>query len=82
MARQTSNISEWWQALVKPEEAARLVLDDSAHPGFIRFLVMAVAALYGFYGPSMGLFRGYYPAVASGLKLPFLFIFHEQTDQR
>ncbi|MCX7046340.1 MAG: hypothetical protein NTX50_12750 [Candidatus Sumerlaeota bacterium] len=74
MTRLTSNISVWWQALVRPEEAARLVLDDSAQPGFIRFLLATVAALYGFYGPSMGLFRGYYPALASGLKLPFLFI--------
>jgi len=64
----------WWEALVSPECAGRLVLETSDRPGFNRFLVTGIILLYMFYGLSMGLFRGGVPAVVSGLKLPFLYL--------
>jgi hypothetical protein len=64
----------WWRALVRADEAGRVVLGDGGRPGFGRFLVVAVTVLYAIYGWSMGLFRGGWPGVVSGLKLPFLFL--------
>jgi glucan phosphoethanolaminetransferase (alkaline phosphatase superfamily) len=68
------HIVTWWDVLVHPEYAGRLVLDRDKHPGFNRFLTIGIALLYLVYGLSMGLFRGYGPAIVSGLKLPFLYL--------
>ncbi|MBM3333399.1 hypothetical protein FJY63_01945 [Candidatus Sumerlaeota bacterium] len=67
-------VALWWDALVHPDRAGRLVLDKRIGRGFDRFLVAGIAALYALYGLSMGLFRGYGPAAVSGLKLPFLYL--------
>ena len=65
----------WWDALVRPENAGQLVLEREKRPGFNSFLAAAITALYMLYGVSMGLFRGYYPAAVSGIKLPFIYLF-------
>ncbi len=67
-------IRRWWQALVQPETAGRLILGRERLPGFDLFLALAIAALYAVYGVTMGLFRGAYPAAVSGLKMPFLYL--------
>lgn len=65
----------WWRSLLSPREAAGVIMgaDEARRPGFIRFLAALTLALYGFYGVSMGLFRGALPAVVSGVKLPALY---------
>ncbi|MBI4556672.1 MAG: actin-binding WH2 domain-containing protein [Candidatus Hydrogenedentes bacterium] len=65
----------WWQAMVRPSASASLVLESTGKTGFNAFLVGFGALLYAFYGASMGLFTGWYPAVVSGLKLPALYLF-------
>ena len=65
----------WWQALVHPETAGSVILGEDTPAGFNRFLILSVAAMYAVYGVSMGLFRGFYPAAVSGVKLPFLYLF-------
>ena len=69
-----SHLRTWWNALVRPESAGRLVLGIEARPGFDRFLIVSLALAYFAYGFGMGIFRGFYPAVVSALKLPFLYI--------
>jgi hypothetical protein len=69
------HISVWWDALVHPENAGHLVLGIEERAGFNRFLVVGTIVLYGLYGLSMGLYRGALPAVISGFKLPFLYLF-------
>lgn len=69
------HVSVWWDALVHPEKAGRLVLGRERLPGFTRFLVLGIAFLYLAYGFPMGLFRGAWPGIVSGLKLPFLYLF-------
>lgn len=66
--------SVWWEALVHPEQAGREVLDATARRGFTRMLTALVMALYFVYGGTMGSFLGWFPAMVSALKLPFLFI--------
>jgi len=68
------HLQVWWDALVHPQTAGRLVLRDDADAAFERFLCLAIALLYAFYGASMGLFRGRLPAAGSAAKLPFLFL--------
>ncbi|MDK2971228.1 MAG: hypothetical protein PWP23_983 [Candidatus Sumerlaeota bacterium] len=68
-------LQTWWGALVEPHRAGRIVLGSEAPPGFTRRLTLAVAVLYCIYGVSMGSYRGIYPALISGLKLPFLYLF-------
>ena len=67
------HVARWWDALLHPERAGQLVLAEGG-AGFDRFLVVAVFALYFVYGFSVGLFRGVYPAIVAGLKLPFLYL--------
>jgi hypothetical protein len=70
-----NHLETWWQGLVQPEKAGRIVLGVYLQPGFDRFLIFGIVILYALYGLSMGLFRGGPAAVVSGLKLPFLYIF-------
>lgn len=72
--KETSHISIWWNALLRPEAAAGVVLGPGAPPGFDRFLCLAACALYGVYGVGMGSFRGPVSGIASGIKLPFLYL--------
>jgi hypothetical protein len=65
----------WWEALVRPDQAARLVVESDAGRGLSRFLTVLVSLLYGLYGTGMGLFRGMVPAAVSGAKLPLLYLF-------
>jgi len=65
----------WWDALIHPDRAARLVLEKEKRAGFNPFLATCIVLLYMLYGVSMGMFRGYWPALVSGLKLPFLYLF-------
>ena len=78
-ARNTQGIMQhaatWWDALIHPEQAGRLVLEGRRLSAFDQSLAMGVAVLYGIYGLSMGLFLGVIPALISGLKLPLLYVF-------
>ncbi len=67
------HVTTWWDALLRPERAAQLVLAGGG-PGFGRFLASAVFVLYCVYGLSMGLFRGCFPSIVSGIKLPLLYL--------
>ena len=69
-----AHLAGWWDALAHPEQAGRLVLGTTARPGFTLFLVGIVAVLYSVYGVGMGMFRGGFPALVSGLKLPLLYL--------
>jgi hypothetical protein len=69
------HVVAWWQALVSPETAGQLVLDRDGSPGFNTFLAIGIATLYGIYGITMGIYQGALPALISGLKLPFLYLF-------
>jgi hypothetical protein len=69
------HLDTWWEAVLHPRQAGRLVLRTDRYPGFTRFLTVVVAALYLFYGFGMGLFHGPGAALFSGLKLPLLFLF-------
>lgn len=69
-----SHASLWWNALSRSEVAPGVVLGTEIRPGFDRFLLAGACALYGFYGFGMGMFRGALPGLASGLKLPFLYV--------
>lgn len=73
MGKQRSYLTDWWGALVHPEQAGHLVLAAGEYAGFSRFLILLIGLLYALYGFSMGCFRGLIPGVVSGLKLPFLF---------
>ncbi len=64
----------WWQALTLPAHGGRLVLEDRPPPHFDAALLAGAALLYAVYGAAMGLYRGYYPAAVSGVKLPLLFL--------
>ncbi len=68
-------VNHWWAALLHPEEAGRVVLGQGTPPGFTWRLAALVIVSYGIYGFCMGIFRGLYPGIVSGLKLPFLYIF-------
>ena len=68
-----ARLTDWWEALVHPDCAGRLVLETEARPGFSRFLVILIALLYALYGLSMGVFRGWAPGMVACAKLPFLF---------
>lgn len=63
----------WWNSLLHPAQAGELIM-STARQGLFRRLVTAIALLYAFYGFSMGLFRGYYPAVISCFKLSLLYL--------
>lgn len=65
----------WWDALVHPDSARDLILKARGFDKFDRFLLVGVGLLYLSYGFSMGLFRGLFPALIAGAKLPFLFLF-------
>jgi hypothetical protein len=67
-----SLLAVWWEALVTPDVGARLVVEQGAAPGLLRFLTVVIALLYALYGAGMGLFRGAFPAVVSAAKLPML----------
>lgn len=64
----------WWEALLQPAAAGQLVLGRTAPPGFTRRLALAVVLMYAVYGFCMGLFRGWFPALVSAGKLPFLYL--------
>lgn len=70
-----SLVETWWRALVEPDRAGKLVLGIEKPRGFTRFVAVNVAVLYAIYGIGMGMFRGTYPALVSGFKLPFLYLF-------
>jgi len=74
MGRWADEVSSWIGALVRPARAGELVLTGDGGAPFARRLGLTVAALYGFYGLSMGLYRGALPGVISALKLPFLYL--------
>ncbi len=67
-------LETWWHSLTEREQAGKLVLGLEKPPGFTRALAITVTCLYALYGASMGLFRGTYPAIVSGLKLPFMYM--------
>ncbi|MCX7719045.1 MAG: hypothetical protein N2111_11690 [Candidatus Sumerlaeaceae bacterium] len=67
-------LAVWWEALVTPDEAARLVVEPDAGRGLSRFLTVVIALLYALYGAGMGLFRGAFPAAVSAAKLPMLYL--------
>ncbi|MFO1491030.1 MAG: hypothetical protein U1F77_18570 [Kiritimatiellia bacterium] len=67
-------LTVWWKTLTNPGAAAEL-FSTGAEPGFARRTALFSAVAYGVYGLTMGSFRGVFPAVMSGLKLPWLFLF-------
>lgn len=75
MTRLNDYLSSWWDALVHPAEAGRLILDPAGMPGFTRALALGVALLYAAYGATMGAFKGALPALVSAAKLPLLYLF-------
>ncbi|MBX3728419.1 MAG: hypothetical protein KF858_04470 [Candidatus Sumerlaeia bacterium] len=72
--RSVDLVSLWWAALVNPERGAALVLDEEGGRAFVIWLASGVAGLYFLYGASMGCYRGWFPGIVSGLKLPFLYL--------
>jgi hypothetical protein len=74
MSAWREHLAGWWDALAHPEHAGRLVLGTAARSGFTLFLTFVVAVLYCVYGVGMGMFRGGFPALMSGLKLPLLYL--------
>ena len=72
MGRWADDLSTWFGALGRPARAGELVLAGEGGVPLVRRLGLAVAALYSFYGLSMGLYHGALPGVISALKLPFL----------
>jgi hypothetical protein len=74
MSEWTDSLSTWWEALVRPERAAALVLEREDGARFIRSLAVMVALLYALYGVSMGLYRGASSCLFSALKLPLLYL--------
>jgi hypothetical protein len=68
-------LEQWWRALTRPEEAVALFRADAGERGFVRRTALVTALAYALYGFTMGAFRGWFPAVVSGIKLPFLFLF-------
>ena len=70
----SSWLTLWWRTLTQPGAAADL-FSKGAEPGFARRTALFSAAAYGIYGLTMGSFRGAFPALMSGLKLPWLFLF-------
>ena len=69
-----NHIATWWEALVNPEIAGRLVLETDRRPGFDRFMITGTIVFYALYGFTMGLFRGFLPGIISGLKFPFIYL--------
>lgn len=69
------HIKTWWDALVRPDKAAGVVLEFREHRGLNITLVALIAFLYASYGLTMGIYRGYYPGLVSFFKLPFLYLF-------
>jgi len=67
-------ISTWWGAVVRPEDAADVVLRPERRARFTQFLTIAVAVLYALYGMSMGVYRGPASVLFSALKLPLLYL--------
>src|SRR5687767_2557033 len=65
---------DWWNSLLHPAQATGLILNEQAGRGLFPWLITAIAILYAFYGFSMGLFRGWFPACISSLKLSLLYL--------
>lgn len=68
------HLQTWWGAMGDPAQAAKLVFSGAAHGGFALFLFSLILLLYAIYGFSMGLFGGAFPAMASMIKLPLLYL--------
>ena len=66
-----SYLGSWWSALTVPRESAARVLSDEPR-GFNAFLLLIIVTAYAFYGASMGLFGGAWPATVSAMKFPLL----------
>jgi hypothetical protein len=65
----------WWSALSRPERAGAWLLgEEGVEARFGRALAPALLLPMAVYGLGMGSFRGWTPALISGLKLPFLFL--------
>jgi len=67
-----SFVQLWWDALVRPEEAGRLVWQSPR--GFTRFLAVLTTVMYAAYGLSMGLFHSTLAGDVSAVKLPVLYL--------